>query len=63
MTYHIYGRTQHTDPLHFIREVSAESRDALQHVLDRMRDESEWVELISFPEEAAITVIDEGEPV
>ncbi len=63
MTYHLYGRTQHTDPLHFIREITADDQQELQKLLDAARNEEEWVELISFPEQAIVPVIEEGEPV
>ena len=49
--YDLYGRKEYADPLQYVRSVPAAELDDLE-----ANDEG-WVELIAFPESAAVQVI------
>lgn len=49
-SYCLYGRKSYLEPLEFVRTISAAE-------LDQVAGTDDWVELIAFPEAAAIHVI------
>ena len=49
--FHVFGRKAYPEPLAYVKTVSADE------VETAAGDDEEWVELIAFPETAAIQVI------
>ena len=56
IVFHIYGRTRYGDPLEYVDTVMVPDPGAL-----KIPDGENWVELIAFPESAAIQVIPRSE--
>ncbi len=59
-TYHIFGRKAYAEPLTFVQQIQVETEQDLDQVVDALKRDPDWVELVAIAESNMVEVRFEG---